>query len=231
MKKTLLLTLFVFGLGSSAWAGTCMPGTLAEYDASGFSCTLGDLTFSDFSYIGIADGGAGVPSDAGVAVTPVPAGSGPTGFTSDSGLLFTAAWLASSGQTVDSSITYDVTTTNTGGITDLALDIVGGALGTGTASVAEAAAFPPAPPTESLDTVFSTGFNSPSDEVTFPPESSVSLTKDIALVGGSAGTAHISDVYNLFSEGVPSTVPEPSSLLLCAGILAFIPFARRKFVR
>ncbi len=229
MKKTLLLISFAFGLGSSAWASTCMSGTLAVYDASGFTCSLGDLTFSDFAYIPASSGGAVAPTDAGVTVTPIT--TGPTGFTTDTGLLFTAAWLASSGQTVDSSISYDVSTSNPGGITDLAEVIVGGALGDGAASVAETGAIPPAAPSILLDTAFSSGFNSPSDEVTFPPAESLSLTKDIALVGGTAGSAHVSDVYNLFSEGTMTTTPEPSLVILCAGFLGLVPIARRKLVR
>ncbi|MGA2882085.1 MAG: hypothetical protein ABSG13_24290 [Bryobacteraceae bacterium] len=228
MKKTLLLIPFVFGLGSAAWASTCTSDTLAVYDTPGFSCTLGDLTFDDFAYIPAASGGAVAPPDAGVTVTPVT--TGPTGFTTDTGLLFTAAWLASSGQTVDSSISYDVSTSNPGGITDLALVIVGGSLGTGSASVAETAAIPPAPPSEFLDTAFSSGFNSATDAVTFPPAGSLSLTKDIALVGGTGGSAHVSDVYNLFSQGTNSTVPEPSLVILCGGLLVLLPVARRKFV-
>ena len=138
MKKTLLLITFVFGLGSSAWASTCVSGTLAIYDATGFTCSLGDITFSNFMYTDAAFGGAVAPPDSGVSVTPVT-----SGFGTDTGLLFTSGWLVGAGQTIDSSITYDVSTTNTGGITDLRLVTVGGAANGGLASVAEISLAPP----------------------------------------------------------------------------------------
>lgn len=222
MKKMLLL-IPVLSLGTSAWAtsGTCTSGTLAQYDASGFSCTLGDLTFSDFSYIPADSGGATAPPDAGVTVTPVT-----SGFGTETGLLFTAAWLVGMGQSEDSSISYEVSTTNPGGITDLSLVVVGGAAGSGIASVAETTVNPP----ESLFTEFANGTDIPTASATFAPVGSINVTKDIGLSGGTApGGAHISDVYNLFSEG--TTVPEPSMIFLCTGILGLVPIARRKFGR
>jgi len=216
MKKTLLLISFVFGLGSSAWAipiSPCASGTLADYDVSGFSCTIGDLTFSDFSYIPSASGGALAPDASGVSVTPITTG--------EIGLEFNAAWLVIDGQTIDAPITYDVTSTSAD-ISDLTLEMVGTATAPGAASVAETA---------------SNGENlgvTPSDFMqtkTFSPVDALTLRKDIGVSGGAlgdGGSAHISYVYNLFSE--TSTVPEPSMLLLCGGLLAFLPIARRKFV-
>jgi len=221
MKKTLLLISFIVGSGFSAWANSCMTGTLASYEVSGFSCTVGDLTFSNFSYLSASDGGALVPSDAGISVNPVT-----SGFGADTGLVFTALWGVGVNQSEDSSITYSVTTTNPGGITDLLLDMVGGASGQGVATTAESSATGPT----SLFTEFGPGTDIPSDGTTIfvPAGSPLTLTKDIGVSGGTVagGGAHISDVYNLFSEG--STVPEPSLLILCTGLLAFIPVARRK---
>lgn len=216
MKKTLLLIPLIFGLGSSAWATACASGTLASYETTGFSCSVGDLTFSDFSYIPIASGGASAPDASGVAVTPV---IGPS-----DGLLFTAAWLVGVNQTEDSSISYDVSTTNPGGIEDLELILVGGAVGTGIASAAETSVAP----AESLFTGVGSGTNVLTDSATFPPVGSLSLTKDIGVSGGTAGAAHVSGVTNLFSEGTSSTVPEPSLLILCTGLMGLVPVARRK---
>jgi hypothetical protein len=54
------------------------------------------------------------------------------------------------------------------------------------------------------------------------------LSKDVHVNGGSTGFgAQVSAVTNLFSQS--STVPEPSSLILCTGLLALLPIARRKF--
>jgi hypothetical protein len=211
MKTTLLLIPLVLGLGSSAWASTCMSGTLAAYEASSFSCSIGDLTFSDFTYTLIASGGAVAPDATGVAVTPITTG--------EIGLLFNAAWLANAGQTIDAPISYDVSSP-TADITDLTLEMVGTTTLTGSASVAETASngrnlgVTPAAFTQT---------------VTFAPVDSLSLNKDIAVSGGTTGTGHISYVYNLFSETSP--VPEPSLLILCTGLLGLVLIARRKFVR
>lgn len=217
MKKTLLLILCTFGLSYSAFAMPCGTDTLATYMSDG-SCTIGDLTFSDFMY---------TSSDLGGGLAPTPDGITVSLATMGTGLDFNSLWVAGTGQLVDSSITFTVTTTNPGGITDLDLIVAGGATGSGVASATESSTSP----VLSLAAGFGTGSDVPEDSTTiFPPVDSITLTKDIGVSGGStSGFAHLSDVYNLFSEGT-STVPEPSSLFLCAGVLAFIPIARRKFL-
>jgi hypothetical protein len=221
MKQTILLIPLVLGLGVSAWGNACMSASLAVYDASGFSCTVGDLTFDDFNYVPASSGGAYVPPDSGVTVTPVT-----SGFGDEIGLLFTAPWLVGSEQSIDSSISFDVSTSDPAGISDLFLYVVGGAAGNGVAGVAEDSPSP----SLSLFTEFGPGTSINTDSVAFTPVDSLSLTKDIGLSGGmGAGGAHISDVYNLFSEGTTSTVPEPPLVILCIGLMGFVPFAR-KFV-
>jgi hypothetical protein len=225
MKKTLLLVTFVFGGSYSAWATSCVSGTLASYEVANFSCSVGTLTYSDFSYLSAADGGALVPSTDGITVTPVTAGFG-----SDTGLVFTAIWAVGTNQAEDSSITYSVETSNPGGITDEKLVTVGGAAGQGIATVAETSATGPI----SLFTEFGPGTDIPSDTATVfvPADTELTVTKDIGVSGGTvAGGAHLSDVYNLFSQGTTSTVPEPSLLILCTGLLGLLPVLRRKFAR
>jgi hypothetical protein len=225
MMKTLLLVTFVFGASYSAWATSCVSGTLASYEVANFSCTLGDLTYSDFSYLSAADGGAFAPDANGVTVTPVTAGFG-----SDTGLVFTSIWAVGTNQAEDSSITYSVETSNPGGITDVDLITVGGAAGEGIGTVAETSATGPI----SLFTEFGPGTDIPSDTATVfvPADTTLSVTKDIGVSGGTApGGAHLSDVYNLFSQGTTSTVPEPSLLILCTGLLGLVPVLRRKFAR
>jgi hypothetical protein len=223
MKKILLLMTFVFGVSYSAWASACVSGdTLTDYlGLPSTGCTVGDLTFSDFKYISSAGGGATVVQPSDITVDTVT-----SGFGSDIGLEFNAGWVAGSGETKDSDISYTVSTTNPGGITDLNLQIVGGANGNGIASAAETSTSP----SESLLTQFETGDNVAVATATFGPQTTLNLSKDIDVTGGVLGAAHISLVYNLFSEGT-STVPEPSLLLLSVGLLGFVPFARRKFVR
>lgn len=224
MKQILLLIPIALAAGSSAWANGCVSEALSIYDSPGFTCSLGDLTFSDFKYSPTSSGGAVAPPDTSVTVNTIT-----SGFGAETGLEFVSAWLAGSGQTIDSSISFDVSTSDTAGITDLELYVAGGADGQGVASVAEVAPTPPV----NLYTSFQSGSANNLDKTTFPPADvfSLSLTKDIGLAGGMAGTAHISDVYNLFSEGTTTMTPEPSLLVLCVGALGLVPVVRRKFAR
>ncbi len=224
MKKTLLLMTLVLAWGLSAWAlpTPCLTGTLASYETAGFSCTIGDLTFSDFDYASAASG-ATAPDPAGVTVTPVL-----TGFGAYTGLLFTASWSVNSGQTEDSTIFYDVST-STPGITSLDLAMIGSTdIGmVGSASVSESSFVPPS---------FSLGVTpiAPVNFENFPPSvTSLSLAKAVDLSGGSSGSASVGDVFNLFEQAATTVppVPEPSLLFLSAGLLGLIPIARRKLVR
>lgn len=51
------------------WADACVDSTLAVYDAAGFSCSIGPLIFSNFSYTN-TNVPAVPPSDAQVTVVP-----------------------------------------------------------------------------------------------------------------------------------------------------------------
>ena len=53
MKKLLLLIPLVLGVSSSAWAAACASDALSVYEGAGFSCTIGDLVFSNFTSSGI----------------------------------------------------------------------------------------------------------------------------------------------------------------------------------
>jgi len=213
-RKFLLLLALVIGTSSLGMAGACASGTLADYTAAGFSCTIGSLTFSGFSYTDGAFGGATAIPASGVAVTPV------TG--SELGFQFSAPWVASASQGVDSEISYTVTASGTS-ITDLILSMAGfGFTDGGDVSVAETSV---APPLSLLVFDNATGMV-PSDTVTLAGVSSLTVTKDIAVVGGGSGTGHLSVVFNEFST---SNVPEPASMLLLgSGLLGLAGYVRRR---
>ncbi len=133
MRK--LMVLFVFfalalTLGSqTASAGVCGSGTLAAYTASGFSCTIGDKTFSGFSYAGSASGGATAVAASGVSVTPEVL---VVGGVTEIGFLFSAPWTATSSGATNSFIDYTVTASSGFSIIDAVLKMGGaGSSGTG----------------------------------------------------------------------------------------------------
>src|SRR5215471_341325 len=98
-RRLLCLTIFVLGGACLAWGGSCETGSLAAYMAPGYTCTLGTLTFSNFSYTGTATNATPVSAS---QITIVPTGTS---------LLLQGPWTAGPGQSIDSVITYNVTGT------------------------------------------------------------------------------------------------------------------------
>ena len=203
MKAKLLLLVFALGLSTSAWAGTCGSASMSVYDTAGFSCTIGNLLFSNFSSVA-------TPSWAPNAVVSVtPETTGP-----EQGLEFSAAWQAGGTQTEDLLIKYTVSCANdTNCITDLALSMVGDSVGSGSATVVEKY-------TGGTLMVYNFDVNGVSDAwKTFDPAvASLSVSKDIGVSGGGDGVAAISDVFNGIST--TTTTPEPASMMLLGTFLS-----------
>jgi hypothetical protein len=210
MKKLLLLIPLVLGVGSSAWASTCMSEALSVYEGATFSCNIGDLVFSNFTSTGV---------DTASNVSDI---TGP-----EAGLDF-GVDLTSFGPSETASIGYLVTCDGCT-MNDWVLETgAASSMGEGAVSVVEFS-------TPGVLNQFTQGpgnLTTGTGSATFAPETSLSVGTSIALGGGTAGTVTtLGSATNLFSLTPNSTVPEPSSLALCAGLLCLLPFARRRFVR
>ena len=213
MKKTLLMTILVSGLCFSLQAAPCATDKLSTYTVSGFSCNVGDLDFSNFSY---HPTGINTPTAANVEVDPI-AGV-------ESGFEFFAGWSALPGDVQDSAIKYTVTCDGCS-ITDLVLSMGGnGVSGDSIINIAESSDGVEKP----LVVGQSASLLIPNASEIFPPVGTLNLTKDILLNGGSTGFGSaVSEVDNFFSTNKTTMTPEPSLMFLCAGVLFVLPVARK----
>jgi hypothetical protein len=222
-KFSTYLILAVGALGLSALpalAATCangqLGGTYTNTDGSSdsFSCTLdsGNILLSNFVY---SAPGTGVPADnVGVEVD----NPGGDGF----GLDFTGGWSASSPDTTDVDIKFDVTALNGTVIGDVYI-ILGASSFTGTGAATYEETF-----CESGSPCFEQVENpgvAQTDVVTITPTTSLTIDKDVTLKPGASGTVNVSSFGNQYS-----TVPEPRavSLVLGLGLLAGFAFFKRR---
>src|ERR1700682_3105601 len=235
MKKILMLITVLLGLSPFGWAGACGVSTVNVYDTPGFSCTIGDKTFSGFTYSATSVLTNKI-SDTAVAVVPITTPGDP-------GFLFTAAWNVSQQQAQNSFIGFNIAV-HPGGhsIIDASLGQLGsGFSGTGIASVGE---------TLCLGDTFADGclhgvvasLNAEndasnvklSDSINFAPVTLIGVTQDLSVVGGPSGSARLSGLQEQFfsKQGTapePATTPEPASLILfSSGLLTLGGFVRRR---
>jgi len=214
----------------AAFAGACtegMSGTTVF--AAGFSCTIGDEVFSDFSYQGTGSNPVTTSELVVNAVGPTSDGFSAAYYSSSPGLQFNAPWDATAGETSDAAIGFQVNTNDGADLfTDFGLAQTAGVTAPGLAEVAETGCGPATctPTGGPLDVMtFNAGGTSysQSNETAFTGVTSVDVIKDITASGGtngSGGFASISIVQDTFSE-TPTAVPEPASVsLLGFGLLA-----------
>jgi PEP-CTERM motif len=199
-----LIFLATITVSGRADAGVCATALMNVYGAAGFTCTIGNMTLSDFSWT--PTGGA--PAD--TTETVVPKG---LGFEFD-GLL-----LSGSGAAEDAVLDYLVTTSDgTNTITKAILFADGSQTGTGIDGVDEvlcAGGMLGACPAGGNHSLHVTG-NGVADQIAFAGVNEVDVQKDIFAAGGTSGSAELSSVTNV----VDQPVPEPASLaVLAIGLL------------
>jgi hypothetical protein len=228
MKKILCAIAPLLLAGNAAWAAPCTTTTLDVYTAPSFSCTIGNLQFSDFSWYSNSIGASFETVNLPDAVTVTPQdGAGGLGFQfSNLGLTFTAP-----GSNVVSDVMFDVTA--------LSGTIVGASIALGThafTGTGESYAY-----FEDADNNFMTVVDDPKDYIFgFPPaltsaESFAGVTALDLFSGGAAvvdnpggtvaGTASTSDYTVLLVPAAPAgtgAVPEPASLALFGTALALL---------
>jgi hypothetical protein len=208
------LSLATVAVSGAAGAAPCISTTLDNWLESahpGFNCTVGNETFSNFSYS--QDGFNGMNGHSNTPASSV--GVGPA-FTPFPGIGFNALWENTGTTSGDALLSFNVVAPATTPITnfELLLDGVSG-------SVLDVASLSNGVTVSSSDNLLHT--------VNFAPVTSLLVIDDIGVNAGTlTSPSTISSVEKQFTQGVP--VPEPASLaILGVSLLGMGVACRRRF--
>jgi hypothetical protein len=125
MMAGALASLATMTAAGAANAAACATAAMSTYIVAGFTCTIGDKTFSNFTYTPNAvnnDGGTGAEASPATAVTVNTFGAPEFGFS------FTGIWNSGSNGTADAGFSYTVAVTNGQALIDSALLSITGSL-------------------------------------------------------------------------------------------------------
>jgi len=223
----LLPALLIFG--GLAKADLCsVAANFAALETAG-SCTIGDKTYSDFTATFAATGGATELTASGITFTTVNNGLVANGFN------FEMSLDASTGETNDVQLGYNVSITTPGTMliasSSLVMDGLG--VGTGVASIAETdcigapIAGCPAGDSVALSTIASGVFSAPSDSTSFAGVNELGVSKDVNVFGGGIGFATISGITETVDQVLIPT-PEPASIVFFGTMLLGVTALIRK---
>jgi PEP-CTERM motif len=231
IRSALLGLVAATAVSSAAMAAPCVSGSIGGYltannggsAPSGFSCTVGDKSFSGFVFNSTAMGSGSAVTPSEFSVLPNVSMFGP-GFVFSTSALIVNQPVAGPASDVDVTLGYDVTAGPGFLINDAANAIAGGTMGAGFGSADETLSFPSGPGIQ-LNAVL--GGNS-SVTATFTPVASLGVLKDIlvAVPAGETGMANITAIQQHFSE--ITITPEPTTLAVLGVGLLGLSVARRR---
>jgi len=198
---------------SPARAGVCVVASVSVYEAAGFSCNVGPVTFSDINVL-TTTSGSGVVALGDFA--PITLAGGEYGLA----LAYTSATGSISGSTADVGWTYNVS--GVPALSDAYAAFTGTTTGTGSSTLAE-----------TLSNGVSLALTAAgATTAKFAPVSELTVIKDQEDFAGLEGSADSSLLVNAFST--PTAVPEPSSwamMLLGFASLGYAGFRRSRKAR
>ncbi len=224
--RTVLIAFCFFTHTASANPAPCSMATLAGFMAPGFSCSIGDKVFSNFTYSQKPPPGTQIdPSN--INVTPVNTPNNP-------GLNFQNAGSWNAGGGTSSSLVETIeflVTVMPGGepIDDASLELMGIAVD-GAGVVSDSESLCPGGPivgctaTNPPSLYASSNLGNPAP-VTFPPVMQIGVSDELTIAATTGSDAHLSSFQKQFSE-----VPEPTSAVLLATALAAASLTRFRTV-
>jgi hypothetical protein len=187
---------------SSAWAAACATASVATYEASGFTCNVGPVTFSDIVVLTTTSGSGAVALSDFSPFTVLVGGVPEYGLH----LFYAAATGSTPDSFADVGWTYDVS--GVPSLTDAYETYAGTKTGNGSTDLSE-----------TLSNGAVLDLNAPGvATATFSAVGFLSAIKDQDDFSGTDGSATSSILGNAFSVG--STVPEPSTW-----VMMFLGFA------
>jgi hypothetical protein len=235
MKYFGALVLSLALAGSAFGAPACTSiSSYAGLLAAEQGCEIGDKLFTDFLFGFGETGGASEVTAEDIGLHIVNQGDAAIGFDFINIPLF-----AGVGQTATISLGFNVTTLSGAPIiTSNFLGFAAGTTGTGLATVKETFCVGGVRPcaaggtSQSLQVAISPFATTVTDKKQFTGVTTIGVTKDIFVAGGTAGTGTISVVTNTVDQNGPGgddTIPEPGTYaLLGSGLVGLAFYGRRK---